>query len=148
MKLHHRIGKFLCYAVAIYGAFLAFWALRDLYKYWQLDSQTTGEVQESYFQELSASRYEIFASYTYIYGARPYKGVSSLGKPYQLNKYAAEKAVEDLKHSKPVIYLNNKHPEISSLIKKFPTLAVLNAVLTLGIALYLWILNLWYAPRR
>ena len=94
--MHPRIGKYLVYAVGIYGGLLAFWALKDLYKYWRLDTKASAKVQDAHYQELSASKYEIFASYTYIYGARPYKGASSMGKPYQLNRYAAEKAVEGI----------------------------------------------------
>src|SRR5579883_2100892 len=127
------IGKYLVYAVGLYGAVLAYMALKGLYQYWRLDTTVVGKVQETHYQEVSSSKYEVFASYTYIYGGRPYKGESSQGKPYQLNQYAAEKAAEKLKHSSPVLYISRRHPEISSLTRKFPVLHVVNAVVTLGI---------------
>ncbi len=142
----HRIGKFLFYAAGIYGALWAFWAIRDLYMYWRLDAETVGKVQEANVRELSASSYDILATYTYIYEGESYKARGSLGKPYQLNQFAAEKTAENLVHASPPVYFNRRHPEISALKRAFPLKSVLQAGLTLGICLYLWVLNLYYAP--
>lgn len=144
----YRIGKFLFLALVVYGALLAFFALRDLYKYWRLDGTTRGQVQEAQVQEVSTSRYDILAAYTYIYGGQTYQGRSSLGKPYQLNKYSAEKAARDIKITPPTVYFSRHDPNISALTRKFPLKSVLNAALVLGISLYLWVLNLYYAPKK
>lgn len=143
-----RFGKLLRYAVGIYGAVLALWALQDLYRYWRLDAMTTGRVVDANVHERSSSSFEIIAVYDFTFDGKSYRASSSLGKPYQLNSFSAQKVAEELKGSAPAIYFKKKDPEISSLIKAFPYKSMLQAGLILGICLYLWILELQLGKRR
>ncbi len=142
--ISNRIGRYLCYAVGLFGAVWAYFAVKDLYHYWRLSEQTRGHIQEAHVHELSTSSFDILATYTYVWKEQTFTRTSSLGKPYQLNPYSAEKTAHSIEGTWRDVYLNPAHPEISALTHVFPYKAIFQAVLTLGICLYLWILNLYY----
>jgi hypothetical protein len=147
-KSMNWLGKTFFYSVLLYGAVGVFWALQDLYRYWRLDAQVIGKVEEAQVQELSHSCYDIVATYTYTWKGEVLRATTSLGKPYQLNQFSAEKAKEELKKASPTIYIDHNHPTYTSFHREFPTKSLLNVSVTLGVALYLWILQLYAQTRR
>lgn len=143
-----RIGKFLFLAVAFYAALWVFWTLQGLYTYWKLDAVSTGYIQQVQVKELSTSRYDLLATYTYLYQGQEYTASTALGKPYQYNIYTAEKRASELRSTSQKVYLSHRDPSIASLKRVFPLQALLQAVLTVGITIYLWVLNLYYASPK
>lgn len=140
----NRIGKYLFYAVLLFAVVWTFLALRDLYLFWRLNAQTAGQVQEAHVHELSSSSFDVVAAYTYTWKGQDYAAEAPLGKPYQLNRYSAENEAQRLLGTSRTVYINARHPEISALKREFPYKSVLQAGLTLGICLYLWVLNLYH----
>jgi hypothetical protein len=143
----NRIYRYLCFGVGLFAAMWTYIGLRDLYNYWKLDSRTEGIIQAASIHQRSSSSFDILATYTYIVDGESYSATTSLGKPYQLNPYSAEKAANKIVRTARHVYYQRNQPEISALIRQFPYKSVLQAGLTWGICIYLWILNLYHTKQ-
>jgi hypothetical protein len=82
------------------------------------------------------SKYALEATFRYEYRGKSYNGRTVFGKPYQLNRQSAERQIQRMSGMSWTAWVDARHPQHSSLEKKFPLKESFYALCLLSILLY------------
>ena len=112
-----------------------------LYSYARLDRQAPAKITHWELIEYSPSKVALEASYTFLVEGQEWQGQSIFSKPYYLNLPSAKSALEQKSHESWSVWYNHRNPKTSSLERLFPYKNCFNALITLGVLGYFWILK-------
>jgi 4-amino-4-deoxy-L-arabinose transferase-like glycosyltransferase len=132
-------------ALVILTALVSIWflskALWQLWGYFSLNAQTKAEVFEWKVVEKSSAQFRIEAQYHFHVQDIRHEGKTQFSDLSFLNPYAAEGAIDKLKHQDWTAWYNQNDPNKSSLQKIVPFKACFHAILTLGVLVYFFFLK-------
>lgn len=127
--------------LVILAASAALWftgrGLYTLFEYYHLDKTSTAFIQKWEIEE-KGSDISILASYTFDAAGKTYPGKTKFKEPRLLNRFAAEQELKTWENMTWTVWYNGKHPEDSSLERKFPLNLLIQAFLTLGVLFYFY----------
>ena len=122
-------------------------AFVGVYEYFSLDSQANAQIDGWKILEKEGQMFAIEAKYRFFLPGKEILGQTEFTKPYFFNPYAAQKAIDQLALERWVVFFNAGNPEENSLQRKFPFQLCIQAFLTLGVAIYFFILKRWWCKR-
>jgi hypothetical protein len=123
---------------AIFFLILGSLAAVALYSYLRLEVSVFAVVDDWKVVKKSSSTYSIQGSYHFDFRGKTCQGSSVLPPPYHLNRPSAERARLKLEKEAYLVWIDPRHPEISSLERLFPVKKTIYALVALGVALYFW----------
>lgn len=122
-------------------------AIVGVYGYFSLDSQANAQVEKWKIIEKTESAFAIEAEYRFFLQEKEISGQTEFAKPYFLNPYAAQRAIDQLASTRWIVFFNAKNPQKNSLQRVFPFQLCIQAFLTLGLIAYFFILKKWWLKR-
>lgn len=123
-------------------------AVYDLWIYWRLDKLATATVYKWSIQEISPSEFSFKASYRFKAKGGDWKGKVVFGKPYHLNRTAAEKALSEKMKQRQIVWYNFSNPKLNFLERHFPYKKCFHAFISLGILIYFFNLRYYESIRN
>lgn len=133
------MSKSIWRILLIVAAALMLWTmgttLLPLWNYLRLNALVPVKIENWEIVQVK-SEYALVASFSYEVKGQTYQNRTKFQKPYFLNRYAAEDAVNLNKRKIWQAWIDTGNPQISSLERTFPFLKVLYSVMTVGVMLY------------
>lgn len=122
-------------------ALIALWfvgnALYQLAGYIRLGSQAPAQSLQFVVRERSSSHYLIEVLYSYQVEGVSYQGTTLFPQPVYLNRYSAEGDLPKWEKISWQTWYQKTNPQNSSLHRDFPMKALIRALLSIGVFLYL-----------
>ncbi|MBS0624046.1 MAG: DUF3592 domain-containing protein [Verrucomicrobia bacterium] len=136
----NKIWLFFLSLIVIAMIAFSFCATQQVMHYRHLSLQVPAHVMRWDVQEEKADLYTIMAEYFFEYQGRTYSGYSKVTSSYK-NPWSAQKALSGFQQRAWSVWVDPKHPMLSTLYKPFPYKSVLSASVLVGLVVYLAILG-------
>ncbi len=115
------------------------WSLAsELWKFTQLNAQTTAVVSHWKVKDLPSSRFAVEAEFLYEVEGTVHKGKTIFDRPQFLNRFAAENEIKILQAKSWQTWYKKSDPAFSNLEREFPQKQCLQTLLTVGVFAYFY----------
>ncbi|HEY2810113.1 MAG TPA: hypothetical protein VGJ00_01820 [Rhabdochlamydiaceae bacterium] len=139
-----RLLKFWVILIALTGAIASWFAIQAIVescKFVRLNEKVPAQIVKWDIKMLSSSRYALATTYRYTVDSKEFTGYTVFTSLCYPNYYAAESDLKTYSGRSFWAWHQRNYPPYSSLQKIFPKKECTNALLTLGVFLYFFLLR-------